>query len=296
MRVAVAGSSGLIGTALTSHLRRGRHDHDIVHLVRRPARAADEIGWDPASGHLAAEQLAGVDAVVNLCGVGIGDRRWTGARKQLIRDSRIDSTEVLSRAVAEASVPVLVNAGAVGYYGNTGDRVVDETAPAGAGFLAEVCADWEHATSAAADAGARVVLCRSGVVLARKGGMLGPLRNLYRFGLGGRLGDGHQYMSWISLEDEVRAITFLLENDDAAGPVNLTGPAPVTNTQFNSALGRRMRRPAPWVVPAPALRVVLGEFADEGVLTGQRAIPHALERLGFTFGHATIGQALDAVV
>lgn len=294
MRVAVAGSSGLIGTALTAHLRRRRHQ--VVHLVRRSAQAADEIGWDPPAGHVPTAPLAEADAVVNLCGVGIGDRRWTGARKQLIRDSRVDATATLARAVADAGVPVLVNASAVGYYGDTGERVVDESSPSGSGFLAELCVDWEAATAAASEAGARVVLCRSGVVLAGRGGMLGPLRTLYKLGLGGRLGDGHQYMSWISLEDEVRGIAFVLENADAGGPVDVTGPAPVSNTQFNSALGRRLHRPTPLVVPSFALRTVLGEFADEGVLTGQRAIPRALERLGFSFRHETIGQALDAVV
>src|SRR5699024_1502518 len=205
-------------------------------------------------------------------------------------------TEVIARAVAAASIPVLVNASAVGYYGDTGDRVVDESSPSGGGFLAEVCLDWERATAAAEQGGARVVTCRSGVVLAEHGGMLGLLRRLYSLGLGGRLGSGRQYMSWISLEDEVRALMFLLADAEATGPVNLTGPAPVTNTQFNAALGRRLRRPAPWVVPSAALRVVLGEFASEGILAGQRAIPRELERLGFTFRHATIGQALDAAL
>ncbi len=293
MRVAVAGSSGLIGTALTARLRTA--GHHVTRLVRRPARAADETAWDPSSRRLPAEALAGHDAVVNLCGAGIGDARWTGARKQLLRDSRVESTEVIARAVAAAGVPVLVNASAVGYYGDTGDTVVDESAPAGRGFLAQVCSDWEHATGAAAAAGARVVLCRSGVVLARRGGMLAPLRRLYSLGLGGRLGNGHQYVSWITLEDEVRALEFLLTRPDAAGPVNVTGPAPVTNTQFNAALARRLHRPAPWIVPPIALRIVLGEFADEGLLAGQRVIPSALEGWGFDFRHGSIGGALDAV-
>ncbi|WP_182357592.1 TIGR01777 family oxidoreductase [Tomitella gaofuii] len=294
MRVAIAGSSGLIGTALAARLRA--EGHRVLRLVRRPARGDDEIPWSPATDHLDAAQLDGVDAVVNLCGVGIGDRRWTGARKQLIRDSRVEPTGVIARAAAAAGIPALINAGAVGYYGDTGDRVVDESSPAGSGFLAGVCVDWESAASAAVDAGMRVVTCRSGVVLAPRGGMLAPLKRLYSLGLGGRLGSGHQYMSWVSLDDEIRAMMFLLRNPDARGPVNITGPAPVTNTQFNAALGRRLHRPTPWIVPAPALRAVLGEFASEGVLTGQRAIPRELERLGFDFQHATIGQALDAAV
>lgn len=294
MRVAVAGSRGLIGTALLAALRRDHHDVSL--LVRRPARASDEISWDPVAGRINPERLAGLDAVVNLCGVGIGDRRWSGARKQEIRDSRIGSTEVLAGAVAAAGVPTLVNANAVGYYGSAGDRILDESSPAGSGFLARVCADWQDATAAATAAGARVVLCRSGVVLAGSGGMLGPLTTLYRLGLGGRLGDGRQYLSWISLEDEVRALLFLLERPDIAGPVNLTGPAPVTNAQFSAALGRAVRRPAPWAVPAFALKALLGEFAAEGVLAGQRAIPAVLEANGFAFRHHTVGQALDAVL
>ncbi|QDQ97914.1 TIGR01777 family oxidoreductase [Tomitella fengzijianii] len=294
MRVAVAGSSGLIGTALVARLREG--GHRVVRLVRRPARGDDEISWSPATDHLPTVHLDGLDAVVNLCGVGIGDRRWTGARKQLIRDSRVEPTEVIARAAAAAGVPALINAGAVGYYGDTADRVVDESAPAGSGFLASVCVDWEDAARSASDAGMRVVTCRSGVVLSPRGGMLAPLKRLYSVGLGGRLGSGHQYMSWISLDDEVRAIEFLLHDDEARGPVNITGPAPVTNTQFNAALGRRLHRPAPWIVPPVALRMAMGGFASEAVLAGQRAIPRELERLGFAFRHATIGQALDAAV
>ncbi|WP_024793190.1 TIGR01777 family oxidoreductase [Tomitella biformata] len=294
MRIAVAGSHGLIGTALVAALRRAHHE--VLLLVRREARASDEISWDPVTGRINPEQLAGVDAVVNLCGVGIGDRRWSGARKQEIRDSRIGATEALAGAVAAAGVPTLLNANAIGYYGNSGDRIVDESAPVGTGFLARVCADWQDATAAASEAGARVAIVRSGLVLARTGGMLGRLANLYRAGLGGRLGEGRQYMSWISLEDEVRALTFLLEHPEISGPVNLTGPAPVTNTRFNAALSRTVRRPAPWAVPAFALKAVLGEFAAEGVLAGQRAIPTVLEANGFTFHHHTIGQALDAAL
>lgn len=294
MRVAIAGCHGLIGAALTARLRAA--GHDVAPLVRRAPRTGQEIAWNPVAGRIDPVRLAGVDAVVNLCGAGIGDRRWSGARKQEIRDSRISSTEVLAGAVAAAGIPTLINANAVGFYGDSGDRIVDESSPAGAGFLARVCADWQSATAAASDAGARVVICRSGVVLSGSGGILGPLRTLYKLGLGGRLGDGRQYLSWISLEDEVRAMMFALERPEISGPVNLTGPAPVTNTQFNSALGRAVRRPAPWAVPSFALKAVLGEFAEEGILSGQRAIPTVLEANGFQFQHHTIGQALDAVL
>lgn len=293
MRVAIAGSSGLIGTALVAALRA--QDDEVVRLVRRPAKGRDEITWDPSAG-LAPETLNGVDAVVNLCGASIGDNRWSAAHKQAIRDSRITATEALAEAVAGSGAAILVNGSAVGYYGDTGTKAVDESAPAGAGFLADVCAEWESATKPAAAAGARVVNLRTGVVLSRAGGLIAKLKPLYWLGLGGRLGSGRQYFSWISLEDEVRAILFALRTDTLSGPVNLTGPAPVTNAQFNAAMGRAMRRPAPWIVPGFALRAAIGEFADEGVLSGQRAIPKKLEDAGFEFTHNTVGEALAAAL
>ncbi|HEU5265182.1 MAG TPA: TIGR01777 family oxidoreductase [Jatrophihabitans sp.] len=288
--IAIAGSSGLIGSALVTALRAS--DNRVVRIVRRAPSNADELHWNPETGEFDAGALRGVDAVVNLCGAGVGDKRWSGAYKQLLRDSRITPTEVLSVAVAEAGVPVLINASAVGYYGNTGDRVADETAPPGAGFLAQLCRDWEAATFPAQQAGARVVLARTGLVLSRDGGMLSRLRPLFSVGLGARLGNGRQYMPWISLEDEVRALLFAISHN-VSGPVNLTGPAPVTNAEFTAALGRAVNRPTPLPMPAFVLRRVLGEFADEGLLIGQRAIPAALERSGFAFHHNTIGEALS---
>ena len=288
--IAIAGSSGLIGTALVYALRAT--DRRVVRIVRRAPSNADEIFWNPDTGEFDAGALSGIDAVVNLCGVNVGAKRWSGAFKQSLRDSRIGPTEVLAAAVAEAGVPVLVNASAVGYYGDTGARVTDETAPAGDGFLAQLCIDWENATWAAKQDGARVVLVRSGLVLSQSGGMMGRLRPLFSLGLGARLGDGRQYMPWISLEDEVRALLFAIGHDELSGPVNLTGPAPVTNAEFTTAMGRAVNRPTPLMVPGFALRTLLGEFADEGLLGGQRAIPAALERAGFVFHHNTIGEAL----
>ncbi|HZQ31261.1 MAG TPA: TIGR01777 family oxidoreductase [Mycobacterium sp.] len=288
--IAIAGSSGLIGSALVTALRAT--DNRVVRIVRRAPSNADELHWNPETGEFDPEALHGVDAVVNLCGAGIGDKRWSGAYQQLLRDSRITPTEVLSAAVAEAGVPVLINASAVGYYGNTGDRVADETAPPGTGFLAQLCQDWEAATLPAQQAGARVVLARTGLVLSRGGGMLSRLRPLFSVGLGARLGNGRQYMPWISLEDEVRALIFAVSHN-LSGPVNLTGPAPVTNAEFTTALGRTLNRPTPLSVPGFALRRLLGNFADEGLLIGQRAIPAALERAGFAFHHNTIGEALS---
>jgi uncharacterized protein (TIGR01777 family) len=293
MRVVIAGSSGLIGTALVAALRSG--DDEVLRLVRRPAKGRDEVSWDP-SENLDPAVLEGAAAVVNLCGVSVGEKRWTGAHKQAIRDSRIGPTEVLARAVAAAKTPTLINASAVGYYGDTGSRIVDEAAPPGDGFMAAVCVDWEAATATAEEAGTRVVRVRTGVVLSEAGGILSRLRPLYKLGLGGRLGSGRQYFSWISLEDEVRAIIFAIRTAELVGPVNLTGPAPVTNAQFNSALGRVLSRPTPWIVPSFALTALLGEFAEEGVLSGQRAIPTKLEEAGFAFTHNTVGEALAAAL
>lgn len=288
--IAIAGSSGLIGTALVYALRAT--DHRVLRIVRRAPSNADEVFWNPDTGEFDPAMLAGVDAVVNLCGVNVGEKRWSGAFKQSLRDSRIGPTEVLATAVAEAGVPVLINASAVGYYGDTGSQITDETAPAGDGFLAHLCVDWEAATWPARQDGARVVLVRSGLVLAQAGGMLGRLKPLFSLGLGARLSDGRQYMPWISLEDEIRALLFAISRDELSGPVNLTGPAPVTNAEFTTALGRALNRPTPLMVPGFALRAALGEFADEGLLGGQRAIPAALERAGFVFHHNTIGEAL----
>lgn len=288
--IAIAGSSGLIGSALVSALRAA--DHRVLRIVRRAPSNADELHWHPDTGEFDPAGLRGVDAVVNLCGVNVGEKRWSGAFKQSLRDSRITPTEVLSAAAVEAGVGTLVNASAVGYYGDTGDRTVTETSPPGAGFLAQLCVDWEAATATAQQGGLRVVLVRTGLVLAPSGGVLGRLRPLFSFGLGARLGNGRQYMPWISMEDEIRALLFAISRDELSGPLNLTGPAPVTNAEFTAALGRAVNRPTPWPLPGLVLRAALGEFADEGLLIGQRAIPAALERAGFQFHHNTIGEAL----
>jgi uncharacterized protein len=291
--IAIAGSSGLIGTALASSLRVA--DHRVLRIVRRAPSNADEIFWNPDTGTFDAAKLRGADAVVNLCGVGVGAKRWSGAFKQSLRDSRIGPTEVLSAAVVESGVPVLVNASAVGFYGDTRDRVIDESAPAGLGFLAGLCKDWEAATDSARQGGVRVVLMRTGLVMSPTGGMLSRLKPLFSLGAGAQLGNGRQYMPWISLEDEVRALLFAIGNGRLAGPVNATGPAPVTNAEFTAALGRAVNRPTPMTLPGFALRGLLGEFATEGLLAGQRAIPAALEQLGFEFHHNTIGEALSYV-
>jgi uncharacterized protein (TIGR01777 family) len=294
VRVVVAGSSGLIGTALVADLRHA--GHEVLRLVRRASAAPDERGWDPPAGHIDDGTFDGVDAVINLNGAGIGDRLWSGSRKQLLRDSRNVPTEVLATAVARHRVPTLLSASAVGYYGDTGSRLVDETARSGAGFLAEVCRNWEAAAAPAAEAGARVVLMRSAAVLAPHGGLLGRLRPLFALMLGGRIGTGRQAFPWISLDDEVGAIRFLLEHDEVAGPANLAGPEPATNAEFTSALAEVLHRPAPLVVPAVALRAVLGQLAEELVLTGPVAVPAVLQKHGYAFRHLTIRDALQAAI
>ncbi|WP_029108736.1 TIGR01777 family oxidoreductase [Mycobacterium sp. URHD0025] len=288
--IAIAGSSGLIGSALVSTLRAA--DHRVLRIVRRAPSNGDELFWNPDAGEFDAGALQGVDVVVNLCGIGVAEKRWSGAFKQSLRDSRIGPTEVLAGAVGDAGVPVLINASAVGYYGDTRDRVTDESAPEGHGFLAGLCADWEAATAPAVAAGSRVVLLRTGLVMAPSGGMVNRLKPLFSLGLGARLGNGRQYIPWISLEDEVRAVLFAMSTESLSGPVNLTGPAPVTNAEFTAALGRALNRPTPVMVPGFALRTLLGELADEGLLVGQRAIPAALEHAGFTFHHKTVREAL----
>lgn len=294
MRVVVAGSSGLIGTALVAHLRGA--GHEVLRLVRRTPAAPDERGWDPPNGSIQDGTLDGVDAVVNLNGAGIADRPWTGARKQLIRDSRVGPTDVLAGAVARNGVPVLVSGSAVGYYGDTGDVVVDESSPSGSGFLADACRDWEAAAAPAADAGARLVMIRTGLVLSPSGGLLGMLRPLFKGFVGGRIGKGTQYLPWVSLDDQVAALRFAVETDGLSGPVNGTGPVPVTNAEFTRELGHAVGRPTPFPVPGPVVSAVLGEMGRELLLGGQRAVPKALLDAGFQFRHHTIGDALSAAV
>lgn len=294
MRVVIAGSSGLIGTALVAALRA--EGHRVARLVRRKTNAPDEFRWDPPRGDIDPRALSGADAVINLCGVGATHRRWTGAFKQELRDSRIIPTDVLAGAVADAGVEVLINAGGVHYYGPTGDRIVTESSQAGSGFLASLCRDWEAACRPASERGVRTVVLRSGLVLSSAGGLLPAVRRVYLLGLGGPLGNGRQYVPWISLTDEIGAICFVLLHESVKGPLNVVGPAPVTNAAFSRALGLALRRPSRVATPAFALRVIAGEFADEALLTGPRAIPAALERAGFSFAHPAIGSALAAAI
>ncbi|WP_310728000.1 TIGR01777 family oxidoreductase [Streptomyces sp. N2A] len=295
MRIAITGSTGLIGTALVRSLRTD--GHDVVRLVRRAPAAGDEVRWDPARQQVDTAGLTGCEAVVHLAGAGVGDHRWTAAYKQQIRDSRVLGTRALAEALASMDVPprVFVSGSAIGYYGDTGDRRTDESAPAGHGFLPEVCVDWEAAARPAQDAGIRTVFARTGLVVARSGGAWGRLFPVFRLGLGGRLGDGSQYWSFISLHDHIAALRHLVTTEELTGPVNLTAPEPVTNREVTAVMGRVLHRPTLFSVPAPVLRIALGEFAGD-VLGSQRVVPQRLLESGFTFAHPRIVEAVRAAV
>ncbi|WP_406381011.1 TIGR01777 family oxidoreductase [Streptomyces sp. NBC_01618] len=294
-RIAVTGASGLLGAALVRSLRAD--GHEVVRLVRRPARAGDEVEWNPRRRYVDVAGLVGCDAVVHLAGAGVGDHRWTPAYKREIRDSRVLGTTAIAEAVASLDAPpkVLLSGSAIGYYGDTGDRAVDESAPAGEGFLPSVCVEWEAATAAAQEAGVRTVHARTGLVVAREGGAWGRLFPLFRAGLGGRLGNGRQYWSFIALHDEVAALRHILETESLSGPVNLTGPDPVTNGEVTAAMGRVLRRPTFLTAPAPALRIVLGDFAED-VLGSQRVLPGRLLDSGFVFAFPGIDAAIRAAL
>jgi uncharacterized protein len=297
VRIAITGATGLIGSALAESLQA--EGAEVLRLVRRPPASAAEIRWDPAAGDggLAPASLAGLDAVVHLSGAPVASGRWTPARKQELRSSRIDSTSVLVRAMLAAPTPppVLLAGSAIGWYGDTGDRAVDETAPNGSGFLAALVRDWEAAAEPASAAGIRVVSMRSGIVLSSRGGLLPRLLLPFRLGLGARIGPGTQFLSWITLTDHIRAVRFLLDQPELAGPVNLTAPAPATNAQITKALAAAVHRPAVLQVPAGPLRLALGEVSTE-LLGSCRAQPAKLEQAGFQFQHAAIGPALAAAV
>lgn len=291
MKIAVTGASGLIGTPLVAHLRS--LDHDVYRLVRRAASAPDEITWNPDSGFVDLEKLAGTEAVIHLAGAGVGDHRWTDAYKQEILNSRVKGTDTISRAIAslDPKPRVLVSASAIGFYGDTGDRAVTEIDPAGAGFLADVVVAWEAAANPARDAGIRVVHPRTGLVVAGNGGAWGRMFPLFKAGIGGKLGSGKQFWSWISLRDEIAALTYLITNESLSGAVNLTAPTPQTNAEITKVMGSVLGRPTLLAVPSIALKVALGEFSTE-VLGSARVLPAVLEQSGFTFADSTVESAI----
>jgi uncharacterized protein (TIGR01777 family) len=297
VNVLVTGSHGLVGSALIPGLRAD--GHRVLRLVRDAPEGADDVRWDPANGYVDAAGLVGIDGVVHLAGAGIGDKKWTPQRKRLILDSRTQGTRVLAETLANLDRPpvVLVSGSAVGYYGDRGDEVLTEQAPPGDDFPAQVCLAWEGATAAAAEAGIRVVTIRTGIVLAAHGGALQRMLLPFKLGLGGRIGSGKQYMSWISLDDEVGAIRHLLTADRVSGPVNLTAPGPVTNRDFTAALGRAVHRPTLLPTPLTPLKVLYGdELVRHLLIEGQRALPRVLEGSGYEFRHSDIDAALRAAL
>lgn len=294
MRVAVTGSHGLIGSALVEALRE-RGD-DVVLLVRGTPAGPGEVQWDPAGGSVDLPGLAGVEAAVHLAGAGVGDHRWTDEYKRVIRDSRVLGTRTLVRALTsiEPRPRVLVSGSAVGFYGDRGDEVLTEQSPGGTGFLSDVVRAWEAEADPAREAGIRVVHPRTGIVLARSGGALGPLLLLIKTGLGGPLGSGKQWWCWITLPDVVAGLLHMIDSD-LSGPVNLTGPAPARNKDVVRAVARELHRPSLFPAPAFALRAAVGEFSGD-ILSSQRALPERLTASGFTFRHADLPSAARWVV
>lgn len=294
-RVAISGASGLIGSALASAL--SADGWEVHRIRRRRAAAPGEIAWDPDARVVDAAALDGLDAVVNLAGEPI-DQRWTAERKRRIRESRVNGTALLAGALAGLARPprVLLNASAVGIYGDRGDAILDESSTLGADWLAQIVRDWEGAAQPAAAAGIRVVLSRTGVVLSPRSGALARLLPFFRAGAGGRLGSGDQWMSWIALPDAVRALRFLLDAEAVAGPVNVVAPHAVRNLELAETLGMVLRRPALLPVPAFALELLYGEMARETVLASQRVEPTVLRRAGFTFQTDTLESALRALL
>lgn len=289
-RIAVTGASGLIGTALVGYLKS--QGHTVQRLVRRAAVSSEEITWDPIAGTVDMDALAGVDAVIHLAGAGVSDKRWTKKYKSEILNSRLLSTTTIAKAVAIVKPQVFISASAIGWYGESGNRAVVESDRVGDDFLAAVCREWESAADLAGDV--RTVKLRTGLVLDPTGGALGKMLPIFRFGLGGKLSNGKQWWSWITLHDQIRAIAFLLENK-VSGPVNLTSPNPVTNSEFTAGLARAMHRPALFPVPALALKIVLGGFSSE-VLGSKKVMPQALTEAGFTFDYPHISSALEKLV
>jgi len=289
-RIAITGASGLIGTALVGQLKS--EGHTVQRFVRRPVVAPDEIQWDPKTGYVDIEALRGVDAIIHLAGVGVGDKRWSKKYKSEILNSRLLGTTAIAHAVNEVKPQVFISASAIGWYGESGNRSVIESDRVGDDFLAAVCREWEGAADLVTDV--RTVKIRTGLVLDPTGGALGKMLPLFRLGLGGKLGNGKQWWSWITLHDVIRAISFLLESK-VSGPVNLTSPNPVTNQEFTSALARAMHRPALFPAPAIALKIALGGFSSE-ILGSKKVMPQALTDAGFTWDYPHITNALTALV
>jgi uncharacterized protein (TIGR01777 family) len=295
MKIVISGASGLIGTQLVAKLSSS--GHEVIRLVRRSPKSG-EIQWNPKSGTLDAAALEGTDAVIHLSGAGIGDKRWSAAYRKEILDSRTDTTALLAKTIASLSrkPSVFLTGSAIGIYGARNDEQLTEVSTHGTGFLADVCEQWEAAAKPAVDAGVRTVYLRTGIVLSPKGGALKKLLPLFKLGVGGKFGNGKQWQSWISIDDEIGAIEYLL-TANVSGAVNLTAPNPVTNAEFTKVLASVLKRPAIVPVPTFAPKILLGgELADALLFTGQRVIPAALNASGYTFKHTTLESALRSLL
>ena len=289
-RIAITGASGMIGSALVGHLKS--EGHTIQRLVRRKPVSPDEVLWNPSTGEVDLGALEGVDAIIHLAGANVGDKRWTKRYRAEILNSRLLGTNTIANAVTSLKPDVFISASAIGWYGETGNRAVKEDDRPGDDFLAAVCKEWEAAADSASNT--RTVKIRTGLVLEPTSGALGRMLPLFKFGLGGKLGSGKQWWSWITLHDQIRAICYLLEKD-IEGPVNLTSPNPATNQEFTSALARALRRPAIFPVPAIALKIALGGFSSE-ILGSKRVLPQKLIDAGFTFDYPHLAPALSALI
>ena len=289
-KIAVTGASGLIGSALCAQLKND--GHQVIKIVRRAARVADEVSWNPLKGEIDLAGLEGTDAVFHLAGAGVGDKRWSAAYRSEILNSRLLSTTTIANACEQIQPEVFISASAIGYYGETGDRSVTETDRGGEDFLSIVCREWELVANQAPSV--RTVKLRTGLVLDPTGGALGRMLPIFKFGLGGKLGSGKQWWSWITLHDQIRAMIFLM-NSKIEGPVNITSPNPVTNQQFTAALARALKRPAFFPAPAFALRAVLGGFSTE-ILGSKRVMPKVLLDNDFEFDYPHLLAALTELV
>lgn len=297
MRILVTGSTGMVGSALVARLRA--EGHKVVRMTRVGGPVTDDhVFWDPAAGVIDVGALAGIDAVVHLAGENIADGRWTAAKKERIRRSRVEGTRLLANALAslQQRPRTMVSASAIGYYGDRGDEIMTERSPSGKGFLAEVCKDWEEATVAASKAGIRVCNLRIGVVLSREGGALSKMLPPFQIGAGGRLGSGKQWMSWIALEDVVGSIVHCLHNSSISCAVNAVAPNPVTNQQFTNALGAALHRPTVMPVPSMAMHLLLGEMADELLLSSTRVAPSVLVTSAYKFEYPELSQLLATLI
>lgn len=292
MKILIGGSHGLVGTALIQSLEA--QGHDIFRLVRRAPTSKTEVEWSPDRYSIALARIEGFDAVINLAGESIAEGRWTDDKKRRIRESRVKGTKLLGDALANLTVPpkTFVCASAIGYYGNRGDELLTETSAAGDNFLAKVCAEWEEATALATEKGIRVVNARFGVILDTNGGALKKMLPPFRMGVGGKIGSGRQWMSWIALDDVIGGIQFALANDSMKGPVNFVAPVPVTNAEFTKTLGKVLSRPTIFPIPAFAIKLLFGEMGEALLLGGQRVAPERLVAERFEFSYPQLERAL----